>query len=79
MNPKTLEILESMIAHARSGHEIIPAFFQPRFGISNSVSAAIRAGIKAGILEASGKDGCGKPKYRLATPAATHSGTEAVN
>lgn len=77
-NPKTQEMMDAMIAYAREGKDIIPAFFQPVFGRSNTVSAAIR-GLKAqGLIEQNGEDGTGKPKYALVAPAATHTGVETV-
>lgn len=73
------KILAEMIAHAKAGHDVIPAFFQPRLGRSNTVSAAVRAGLKRGLLVPAGKDGTGKPKYTIATPAATHTASTMVN
>ena len=75
----TDKILADMIAHAKAGNEVIPMFFQPARGISNSVSAAVRKGKKLGILVEGGKDGCGKPFYVLPTPKATHTGTATLN
>lgn len=66
MNAATQKMLKEIIEYARTGKEVYPAFFQPIIGSSNTVSAAIRHAKKAGILEQSGIDGCGKPKYRLA-------------
>jgi hypothetical protein len=76
MSPKTEAKLNEILAHARAGNEIIPMFFQPIMGTDASVSAAIRIARKRGLLIDAGTDGCGKPKYRLATPAATHLSTE---
>jgi len=58
--------LAEIMQHASAGNEIYPAFFQPRNGRSNTVSAAIRVALNKGLLVQSGKDGCGKPKYRAA-------------
>lgn len=79
MNEKTAAILKEMIAHAKTGGEIIPMFFQPRNGTSNSVSAAIRHALKNGLLVIAGQDGCGKPKYKAPAPVATHIGNGMVN
>ena len=65
--------IAEIVSHARAGHEIIPMFFQPIIGRSNTVSAAIRIARKRGLIEQAGVDGMGKPKYRLAAPAATHA------
>jgi hypothetical protein len=73
MNAKTQEIMNQMVAHAKAGNVVIPMFFQPGRGTSNSVSAAVRAAKKLGLLVQDGLDGCGKPKYRAAMPAATHA------
>ena len=72
MNAKTLEIMNEMVAHARDGYEIYPTFWQPLRGISASVSAAIRAAKKQGLLVQSGLDGVGRPKYAAPLKAATH-------
>jgi hypothetical protein len=82
MNPKTEKMLAEMVAYARTGAEIIPAFWQPHFGmggISATVSAAITAGKRKGLLVECGKDGCGKPKYTIAAPAPTHTGPKSIN
>jgi hypothetical protein len=71
MTAATKDVLASMIAYAQGGNDIIPAFFQPRMGRSNAVSAAIREGLKSGLIIEAGKDGLGKPKYRLA-PRTVH-------
>jgi hypothetical protein len=63
---ETADILKAMIACAQEGYDIIPMQYQPRRGRSNCVSAAIRQGLKSGVLVEAGKDGLGKPKYRLA-------------
>ena len=74
MNAQTQRILNQMIEHARNGHEIIPMFFQPRpYGVSNHVSAAIRQGLKLGLIEKSGLDGIGKPKSKLVEIKTTHA------
>jgi hypothetical protein len=70
--------LAEMIEFARQGGEIIPMFFQPRVGRSNTVSAAIRKGLKTGQLVKAGVDGLGKPTYTIPTPAATHAAPQAV-
>lgn len=72
-------MMGEMIAATRAGEKIIPAFWQPRIGRSNVVSAAIATAKKAGALVEGGKDGCGKPYYIAAAPAARHAGTGAVN
>lgn len=72
MKAKTLEIMNEMVAHARAGNEIIPMFWQPLMGISASVSAAIRAAKKQGLLVQSGLDGVGRPKYAAPLKSATH-------
>ena len=74
MNTATEAKLNEILAVAREGNEIIPMFFQPRFGRSNTVSAAIRVALKNGLLVQAGVDGCGKPKYRAPLPKATHAG-----
>ena len=79
MNAKTEKMMLEMVAYARTGGEIIPAFWQPRMGISATVSAAITAAKRAGLLVECGKDGCGKPKYAIAAPAATHAGSASIN
>lgn len=79
MNAKTEAKLAEIIAAARAGQEIYPAFFQRGFGIDSSVSAAIRIAKARGMIEQSGVDGMGKPKYRAALPAATHTTPTSVN
>ena len=79
MNTATQTVLNEMLAHARAGHDIIPMFFQPIRGRSNAVSAAIRVALKNGLLVQNGVDGCGKPKYAAAVPAATHASSEAIH
>jgi hypothetical protein len=79
MNAKTEAKLNEILAAAKAGHEIIPMFFQRGFGIDASVSAAIRVAKSRGLLVQSGVDGCGKPKYRIAVPAATHASSAAIN
>ena len=70
---KTETILAEMIQHARQGHNVYPFMWQsPMGGISNYVSAAIRRAKKEGLLVVAGKDGMGKPFYRMPLPAATH-------
>ena len=78
MSPKTEKMMQEMIAHARAGHEIIPAFWQPLHGRSNTVSAAIRAARKRGLLIEAGEDGLGRPTYRAPIPAATHAAPAAI-
>ena len=77
-NPKTKEMMENMLLVAREGRDIIPAFFQPLRGRSNTVGAAIRALKAQGLIEQDGVDGTGKPKYSLVMPAETHAGVETV-
>jgi hypothetical protein len=79
MNAKTEAKLAQIIAAARTGCEIYPAFFQSGFGIDASVSAAIRVAKQRGLIEQVGIDGMGKPKYRGVLPAATHAASQAVN
>jgi hypothetical protein len=79
MNTKTEAKLAQIVAAARAGQEIYPAFFQSGFGIDASVSAAIRIAKARGIIEQCGTDGMGKPKYRGAMPAATHAEWATVN
>ena len=79
MQAKTTEKMNEIVAAARAGHAIYPAFWQPRRGVSNTISAAIRAALKANLLEIAGTDGCGKPYYRAALPAATHAASATVN
>jgi len=76
MTPKTAAKLNEILTAARQGQDIYPAFFQPIYGTSASVSAAVRAAKKMGFIEQAGIDGFGKPYYRAKVPAATHAGTE---
>jgi hypothetical protein len=76
-NSATEKMMAEMVAFARDGGEIIPMMFQPLRGRSNTVSAAIRKAKALGLIEQSGLDGCGKPKYR-AVIRATHAGTSAA-
>jgi hypothetical protein len=71
--------MNEILNFARAGHEVLPMMFQPVMGRSNTVAAAIRAALKAGLLVPAGVDGCGKPKYRAPEPKATHAGTAAIN
>jgi hypothetical protein len=77
-NAKTQEMMENMLLVAREGRDIIPAFFQPLRGRSNTVGAAIRILKAQGLIEQNGVDGTGKPKYALVMPTATHAGVETV-
>lgn len=77
MNTKTQEMMNQIVAHARTGAEVYPMMFQPIVGRSNVVSAAIRAAKKAGLIEQSGTDGLGKPKYR-AVFNTTHTAPTAI-
>lgn len=79
MNTETQKMIAEMVAAARAGQKILPAFWQPIRGRSNTVSAAIAAAKKAGLLVEGGKDGCGKPYYVAAVPAATHAAPASVN
>jgi hypothetical protein len=79
MKAETQAMIERMIETAEAGHDIIPMFFQPVRGISNTVSAAIRCAVARGLLEQDGVDGCGKPKYRIPIKAETHAGTSTIN
>lgn len=79
MTNATDKKLAEMIEFAREGHDIIPAWFQPRIGRSNTVSAAIRKGLKTGQLIQNGVDGLGKPVYTIPMPAATHAVSTTIN
>lgn len=78
MQIETAEMMNKMVAYARAGEKIYPMFWQPLRGRSNTVSAAITAAKKAGLLKEGGKDGNGRPFYVAVVPAATHGGTERV-
>lgn len=78
-NEATQAKMNEILAAAKVGCEIIPAFFQPRFGRSNAVSAAIRALLKSGAIVQCGKDGMGNPKYSLAIAPANHAGNATLN
>ena len=77
-NEKTVEMMNAMVAYARQGKDVIPMMFQPVFGRSNTVSAAIRMAKKQNLLVQNGVDGMGMPKYALVAPVATHNGTVAI-
>ena len=79
MSTATDKKLAEMIEFARSGKDIIPAWFQPRIGRSNTVSAAIRKGLKTGQLVKNGTDGLGNPVYTIPVPTATHAAPETIN
>ena len=79
MNAKTEAKLAEIVAAARTGCEIYPAFFQRGFGIDASVSAAIRVAKSRGLIEQSGIDGMGKPKYGATVPVSTHAAPATVN
>ena len=72
MSPKTKKCFDEIAEFARMGHEIYPMFFSVSHG-SATVSAAIRAAHKAGVIERAGLDGAGQTKWRAALPAATHT------
>lgn len=78
MSPKTRAMLDQMLDHANAGHDIYPHMFQPLRGQSNTVSAAIRAGKKLGLIEENGKNGLGQPKYRAVEMASTHAAPAAI-
>lgn len=78
MNAKTQEMMENMLLVARQGYDIIPMFWQPPLGRSNTVGAAIRALKAQGLIEQNGVDGTGKPKYALVMPTATHTVAETL-
>ena len=78
VNAKTEAMVAEMIHHAKLGYEIIPMFFQPLRGQSNTVSAAIRVALSRGSIIQSGLDGCGKAKYQIKTAAATHALTTTI-
>lgn len=78
LSPATQKMLDEMIAFGRGGRDILPMFFQPLRGRSNTVSAAIRAGKKLGLLVEAGLDGSHKPFYRVALPTATHEAPKAL-
>lgn len=73
MQVTTEKMMNEMIAAACGGQKIYPAFWQPRMGRSNTVSAAITAAKKAGALVEGGKDGNGRPYYVAPVKAATHT------
>ena len=75
MKTETAKMMAEMVAYANKGNEIIPMFWQPRRGISATVSAAITAAKKAGLLVEARKDGVGKPVYRAGEMKANHIGT----
>ena len=78
MNDETRNMMDQMVEFAREGNEIIPMFWQPARGVSNTVSAAIRCAVKRNLLVQIGLDGMGKPMYGAPTPnvpAPTHAGT----
>jgi len=79
MKTATQTMLTDMIDFAKAGNDIIPMFFQPVRGRSNTVSAAIRTGKKLGLIIEGGLDRMGKPFYVLPIPTATHAGTAAIN
>ena len=79
MTPATEKKLNQIMLDANAGNEIIPAFYQPNFGTSASIPAAIRAALKRGLLVQDGKDGCGNPKYKAAPVATNHRGNGMVN
>jgi len=79
MNAQTQAKLAEILDYARTGAVVYPFMFQPHMGRSNTVSAAIRHAKKEGLLVEAGKDGTGKPTYRMATPCANHAGTAAIN
>ena len=70
---KTEAMIVTMVAHARNGFEVIPMFFQPCLGTSNTVSAAVRLAKVRGLLVECGLDGSGKPKYAAPVKVATHA------
>lgn len=73
------KILAEMISYAKTGAKVYPFMWQPVFGRSNHVSAAVRMAKKSGLLIEGGKDGTGKPYYVAPMPAATHAAPESVN
>jgi hypothetical protein len=75
----TEQILTAMIAHAKTGGDVYPFMWQPVFGRSNAVSAAVRRAKKEGLLVEAGKDGTGKPFYRAPIKLATHAASAAIN
>ena len=79
MQVATEKMMNEMAKAARAGQKIIPAFWQPLHGRSNTVTAAITAAKKAGLLVEGGKDGTGRPYYVAPVPVATHAGTGALN
>ena len=70
---KTEAMILDMVAHARKGFEVIPMFFQPCRGTSNTVSSAVRLAKARGMLVECGLDGSGKPKYAAPVKVATHA------
>jgi hypothetical protein len=77
MNTKTQAAMNEMVAHARTGREVIPMFFQSHGRAT--VSAAIRAAKSRGLLIETGKDGCGKPLYTAPLSKGTHAGNSTIN
>lgn len=81
MDDKTLAMMDEMVEFAREGNDIIPMFWQPAMGRSNTVAAAIRAAKERGLLVQTGVDGMGKPMYGAPAPqlpTVTHFGTETL-
>ena len=78
MKAETEEMMNKMVEFAREGNDIIPMFWQPRRGLSNTVSAAIRVAKNRNLLVQNGVDGLGKPMYAAVMPAITHTGTNVV-
>jgi hypothetical protein len=78
-NAKTTALMNEIVSHARTGAKVYPFMFQPRMGVSNTVSAAIRAAKKLGLIEEGGKDGVGKPYYVAKLPQATHEAPASIN
>ena len=73
------KILSEMIEYAKTGADVYPFMWQPAFGRSNKVSAAVRMAKKSGALVEGGKDGTGKPYYVAPVPTATHAAPVSSN
>jgi len=76
MNPKTEQCMNDMVEFAREGNDIIPMFFQSH-GCA-TVSAAVRAAKRRGLIVQNGVDGAGQPKYAAVMPEPTHQSTAVI-
>jgi len=76
MKAETQKIMNEMVEVANQGKEVMPFMWQSFRGINASVSAAVRAAKKRGLLVQGGVDGVGNPFYVApikAVPAVTHN------